>query len=91
MAAPSFPDCFLWAVTGDLAWFSRLGGLREGIVCFRLRAVQAGEGGGGGAVWEVWIVFKASGPQFAAEQALAQASKSRLNVPCGIWCGTRAV
>ena len=25
MAAPSFPDCFLWAVTGDLAWFSRLG------------------------------------------------------------------
>lgn len=33
---------------------------------------------------EVWIAFRPPGPQFAAEQALAQASKSRLNVPCGI-------
>jgi len=33
---------------------------------------------------EVWIAFRPPGPQFAAEQALARASKSSLNVPCGI-------
>ena len=33
---------------------------------------------------EVWIAFRPPGPQFAVEQALARASKSRLNVPCGI-------
>lgn len=33
---------------------------------------------------EVWIAFRPPGPPFAAEQALARASKSRLNVPCGI-------
>lgn len=84
MAAPSFPDCFLWAVTGDLAWFSRLGRpprelYASGSELCRLEKVVVG-----GAVWEVWIAFRPPGPQFAAEQALAQASKSRLKVPCGI-------
>lgn len=48
MAAPSSPNCFLWAVTGDLAWVSRLWGDFWGTVCFRLGAVQDEEGRGRG-------------------------------------------
>ena len=81
MAAPSSPNCFLWAVSGDLAWFSKLGRpprelYASGSGLCRLEKARGGE--------EVWIAFRPPGPQFAVEQALARASKSRLNVPCGI-------